>query len=270
MIEYGLQGKVALVSGINNVEGIGAACAFALAAQGAKLVLVYKPVPHPYDAGNTHRPGMDRYFRANAGDAAQVEQRLQQMGADYLLLERDITDEAAVAELFDAAQTRFSGVDILINNAAFADEDGTDTMATLTGQTIRRTFGVNVGGTLLMSREFLRRCRAGGRIVSLSTDAAQAFAGQICYGASKAAIEAFTRSIALEAAPRGVTVNCVAPGPTQTGYIDDALEAALLPGMPLGRLVRPEDIADAILFLVSDQAGMITGQVLKVAGGHAL
>ena len=83
-------------------------------------------------------------------------------------------------------------------------------------------------------------------------------------------MEALTRSIALEAGKYGITVNCVAPGPTQTGWIDADLEKAVVPLIPMGKLIRPEDIAATILFLAGEQAGMLTGQVIKVSGGHAL
>ena len=270
MIDYGLKGRVALVTGANNPQGIGAAAALAFAREGAKVVLVYKKLFRAFDPDKTGENGVDRYFAANAGDAELVENKLKELQAEYLVLESDISDETAVKEIYEAAAARFGGVDILVNNAADGDMEGIDTIEQITPGVIDDTFAVNVRGSILMSREFVNRRRDYGRIISLSTDAAQTFAGQITYGASKATLEALTRSIALEVAGYGITVNCVAPGPTQTGWIDSELEKAVLPLIPMGQLIRPEDIAETILFLASEQARMITGQVIKVSGGKAL
>ena len=305
MIDYGIKGKVALITGANNPQGIGAATAFAFAQQGAKVVLVYKREPRDYDEAKTDRNGTHRYFKANAGSADAVAAKLQEMGVEYLVLESDISNEEQVKGIYRAALERFGRVDILVNNAAGCDMEGIDNIGQITQEVIDDTFAVNVRGSLLMTREFVNSfsgnpgscggnsgncggnaggcdgyaggqdCGQGGlsswgRVINLSTDSAQVFPGQIIYGASKATLEALTRSIAIEVAKYGITVNCVAPGPTQTGWIDEDLEKAVIPMIPAGELIQPEDIAQTILFLASGQARMITGQVIKVSGGHAL
>ena len=270
MVDYGLQDRVAIITGANNPWGIGAMTALAFAREGAKVVLVYKKLPRLFDKNKTDKNGVDRYFEANAGNTDVVENRLQAMNADYLILESDISNEDAVKVIYSAVIERYGRVDVLINNAADGNMDGIDTIETITQSVIDDTFAVNVRGSILMTKELINRRGDYGRIINLSSDAAQVFAGQIAYGASKATLEALTRSIALEVAKYGITVNCVAPGPTQTGWIDDDLEKAVIPLIPMGELIQPEDIAETILFLASEQARMITGQVIKVSGGKAL
>ena len=270
MVDYGLKDRVAIITGANNPQGIGAATALAFAREGARVVLVYKKLFRDFDPSKTDKNGVDRYFAANAGDASLVERKLQEIGAEYLILESDISNEESVKEIYAATLERFGKVDILVNNAADGDMDGIDTIQQITQKVIDDTFAVNVRGSILMTREFVKHRGDYGRIINFSTDAAQVFAGQITYGASKATLEALTRSIAMEVAPYGITVNCVAPGPTQTGWIDEDLEKAVLPLIPMGKLIQPEDIAETILFLSSQQARMVTGQVIKVSGGHAL
>ena len=270
MIDYGLKDRVALITGANNPWGIGATTALSFAREGAKVVLVYKRVERPFDATKTDKNGVDRYYSANAGDTALVEEKLKEMNADYLVIESDISVEENVKSIYDQAIAKYGRVDILVNNAATDDETGLDTIEKITPSVIDDTFAVNVRGSLLMTREFIGRRGDYGRIINISTDAAQVFAGQITYGASKATLEALTRSIALEVAQYGITVNCVAPGPTQTGWIDEEFEKVVVPLIPMGKLISPEDIAETILFLSSEQARMITGQVIKVSGGKSL
>jgi 3-oxoacyl-[acyl-carrier protein] reductase len=161
---------------------------------------------------------------------------------------------------------------VLVNNAAHCETP--DTITGISGGGIDRHFAVNTRAPVLLMREFVRRYEARnatfGSIINISTDVARAFATQIAYGASKAALEAFTLSVAVEVGALGITVNAVAPGPVQTGWITPELEAQVLPWIPLGRVGSPEDVANAVVFLASAQARWITGQVVQVAGGHAL
>ena len=270
MIDYGLKDRVVIVTGANNPQGIGANTLLAFAREGAKVVLVYKKIPRPFDNTKTDKNGIDRYFKANSQNADIVENKLKEINADYLIFEKDISNEQDVKEIYSKVIKKYRKIDILVNNAADGDMDGLDTIEKITQKIIDDTFAVNVRGSVLMTREFVAHRGNYGRIINLSTDASQVFAGQISYGSSKATLEALTRSIALEVGKYGITVNCVAPGPTQTGWIDEDLEKSVIPLIPLGAIIQPQDIAQTILFLASEQAKMITGQVIKVSGGHAL
>ena len=132
MVDYGLKDKVAIITGANNPQGFGAATALAFAREGAKVVLVYKKLPRAFDASKVDRNGVDRYFASNAGDASIVEGKLKDMGAEYLILESDISNEQCVKEIYAAAMEKFGRVDILVNNAADGDMDGIDTIEQIT------------------------------------------------------------------------------------------------------------------------------------------
>lgn len=264
MLEPRLAGKTILVTGGNS--GIGTATVEAFAAQGAAMAVHFLREKE----GERHD---DPWGHTVAGAAAAeaLVSRLREQGARAVAVEGDLSDPATIPSLFDHVEAALAPVDVLVNNAAHCERP--DTILEMTAGVFDRHFAVNARGAVLLMAEFARRCRdrrAGGRIVNVSTDAAQTFATQIAYGASKAALEAFTRSVAIELGPLGITVNTVAPGPVQTGWITPELEEQVLPSIPLGRLGQPSDIADAIVFLASEQARWITGQVIKVSGGHAL
>ncbi len=178
---------------------------------------------------------------------------------------------------------------MLINNAAHCEADtflprgvvgaddraaGGTPMRAITAESHDRHFAVNSRAAVLLMAEYARRhVERGarwGRIVNVSTDGASAFPGEISYGASKHALESYSRAAASELGRFGVTVNAVSLGPVQTGWISPEIEARAAPDIPLGRIGQPDDVADAIVFLASEQARWITGQLLYVGGGHVM
>jgi len=180
---------------------------------------------------------------------------------------------------------------VLVNNAAdyladtFLPEktlEGCDfalwehgpSMATISADSHDRHFAVNTRAVALMMSEFARRHieqkRSWGRIINVSADCSWGCPGEISYRASKHALESYSRSAAAELGPFGITVNIVSPGPIQTGYITPQLEEKLIGDIPLRRVGQPEDVADVIVFLASEKARWVTGQLLCVHGGHRM
>ena len=297
MVDYGLNDKVVLVTGTNNPQGIGAAIACAFAEQGAKVALVYKKMDLPYDEKKAVGNSFDAYYKALAGDCSKVEETIKKLTKDYIIIESDISDESAIPQIFDTIEDKLGTVNILVNNAASYAEN--DSIFSTNDSTIKTIYSATVNGTILMTQEFVRRLTRNhelfsaerslqevllnygkyqkdmntdiyGRIINFSTDNAQRMAGELCYGSSKAAVEAMTRSIAMEVGRLGITVNAIAPGPTQTGWMNDELISSVLPEIPLGKIGLPQDIAEAVLFLASNKASWLSGQVIKVSGAHGL
>ena len=290
MIDPGLNGKVALITGANH--GIGAASARALAAQGASIFITYLRLPAPPGTVDPGEPGGARYLVTRERGAEEVVKSVETAGGRIEAMEADLADPAVIPAIFDRAEAAFGPVEVLVNNAAvggppkdtFIPPDRSQSNPyvelhagrplPITAGSHDRHFGVNSRAVALMIAEFARRHVARGatwgRIVNVSTDGAPGFPGELSYGASKAALESYGRAAAHELGQFGITVNIVSPGPIQTDWISPELEAALLPSIPLGRIGQPEDVADAIVFLASHQARWLTGQTLHVGGGHRM
>ena len=136
MINYGLKDKVVIITGANNPEGIGATTAYLFAKEGAKVVLVYKKIFRKYDEDKINKNGVDKYYYFNAGDASYVSKKLDEINADYLVLEKDISIEEDVKDIYKEVITKYGRVDILVNNAAVDDENGFDTIEKITQNVI--------------------------------------------------------------------------------------------------------------------------------------
>jgi 3-oxoacyl-[acyl-carrier protein] reductase len=267
MINTHLKDKIVLVTGANH--GIGAATVRAFAAEGARVAIHYLDAPPPDKWDDAYSA---LHIVKGRTAAEEIVNQIQQQGGRAIAIPGDLSLPATVPTLLERVEAAFGPVDVLVNNAVHCEDP--DTIFTTSAGSLDRYYAVNIRGTVLLIQEFIRRYQqrqgSWGRIINLSTDAAQRFAGQIVYGATKATLEAFTRSIAIETGPIGITVNTVAPGPVQTGWMTEDLVKRLEPDIPLRRVGWPEDIADVIVFLASEQARWLTGQVIKVSGGHEL
>lgn len=251
-----LQGRIALITGASRQQGIGAAICRALAAEGADIFFTCW---HPYD--------QNIYGDAKEDEPGLLAQELQALGARCASLEIDLSLPDAPARLLDEVEHRLGHPSILVNNAAYSTSDD---YTTLTAHSLDAHYAVNVRGTLLLSVEFARRFAgaSGGRIINLTSGQSLGpMPGELAYVATKGAIDAFTVSLAAEVAGRGITVNAVDPGPTDSGWMSEATRQYLLERSPMQRLGLPADAARLIAFLASDAAQWITGQLIHSNGG---
>src|SRR5580700_8114257 len=246
-----MSNPVVLITG--GLTGIGRATAIAFAKEGARLVV----------AGR----------REDAGQ--QLTTELRALGAEAEFIRADVRKEDDVRALVDKTVARFGRLDIAVNNAGTEGKPGPVTEQT--AETYAATFETNVLGTLLSIKHELRvmQGQGSGSIINISsTYGHEGAAGASVYAASKHAVEGLTKSAALEAAGFGVRVNAVAPGPTDTGMLTRFTgtaekKAAMRKGVPLGRLGEPMEIAQAAVFLASDHASFVTGQILAADGGKS-
>jgi NAD(P)-dependent dehydrogenase (short-subunit alcohol dehydrogenase family) len=244
-----MSAPVVLITGA--LTGIGRATALAFAHEGARMVVSGR--------------------RDEAGQALASE--LRAVGVEVEFVQADVRREEDVRKLVDKAVERFGRLDVAVNNAGTEGQPGP--LTEQSAETYAATFDTNVLGTILSLKHEMRVMLAQrhGSIVNLSsTFGSRAAAGASMYVASKHAVEGLTKAAALEGAASGVRVNAVAPGPVETEMLDRFTgsaerKAALVAGVPAKRVGRPEEIAQTIVFLASDKADFLTGQIIGVNGG---
>ena len=245
-----LDGKVALVTGAS--RGIGRAVALKLASEGAKVAINY--------AGSQ-------------GKAEEVKAEIEKMGGEAILVQANVADSAAVEEMVAKVLETFGTIDILVNNAGIT-RDGL--LARMKDEDFEAVVDTNLKGVFYCTKAVakLMMKKRSGRIVNMaSVVGLTGNAGQTNYAASKAGVIGFSKSAAKELASRGITVNMVAPGFIATDMTDamnEKAREAVLGTIPMKRMGQPEDVASAVLFLVSENASYITGQIVNVDGGMVM
>jgi 3-oxoacyl-[acyl-carrier protein] reductase len=238
--------QIAIVTGAS--RGIGAAIAERLASDGFTVVINYVGSTAPAEA---------------------LAAKIEKAGGRATTAQADISDSAAVRRMFDAAETAFGGVDVLVNNAGIMQ---LSSIAETSDELFDRQVAINLKGVFNGMREAAKRLRSGGRIISFSSSVVGLYQPTYgVYAATKAGIEAMTHILSKEMRGRNITVNAVAPGPTATALFLDGKPQQVVDQLsklaPLERLGRPDDIANAVAFLAGPDGAWINGQVLRANGG---
>jgi NAD(P)-dependent dehydrogenase (short-subunit alcohol dehydrogenase family) len=242
-------GKVVIVTGSGG--GIGEGYARACADRGMHVVIA----------------------ELNEEAGRRVAGEINSKGGSALFIETDVASETSANACAARAEEEFGGIDYLVNNAAIFGAMKAESYLTVDLEYLQRFMNVNMHGCLMMTRATVdsMASRGGGAIVNQSSTAAWMAAGY--YGVAKLAVNGITQSLARELGPRNIRINAIAPGPTDTEALRQTASAhieQLLRTMPLSRLGTPEDLAEALLFLLSDEASWITGQILNVDGGQLM
>ncbi len=247
--------RIAIITGASRRRGIGSAVCRALAADGVDIFFTYW---RPYDRTMP--------WGANENEPVRLREEVLGKGVRCESLEVDMSLPDSAAQIMNEVEQRLGKPSILINNAAYSTRDGYEA---LNAQTLDAHYAVNMRGTMLLSVEFARRYPRGlgGRIISLTSgQSVTAMPEELAYIATKGAIEAFTFSLSASLASRGIMVNAIDPGATDTGWMSDDEKQHLIESNPRGRVGQPEDAARLIAFLASEAAGWITGQIIHSRG----
>ncbi|WP_156323954.1 SDR family oxidoreductase [Bacillus sp. JCM 19034] len=248
--------KVAVVTGVSRLNGIGAAICKELAEAGYHIFFTYWT---EYDKQMPWSIHLD--------EPLKLKEELMEKGVKVSCMEIDLTQFDAPEQLFNRVKEQLGYPHILINNAAYSTNND---YSNVTAEVLDKHYMVNIRATTLLSSLFARGFdkKSGGRIVNLTSGQFQGpMPGELAYATTKGAIDALTITLSAEVAPLGITVNAINPGPTDTGWMTDEIKTQLRPLFPFGRIGEPNDVAKTIKFLVSEDADWITGQIIHSEGG---
>ncbi|WP_282935825.1 SDR family oxidoreductase [Paenibacillus sp. RC67] len=253
-----LKGKLAVVTGVSRRSGIGTAICRSFAKEGADIFFTHWT---PYDS--EEGCGVDEDW------PNMLREELQTHGVRVGHMEANLSDPEGLSTILDHAEEAIGVPTILVNNACHC---APSTYLDLNASVLDQHYAVNVRGTFLLSTEFAKRfeqkhaASAKGRIINLVSKGPDP--NNLAYTATKGAVIAWTEPLSVGLAPLGITVNCVDPGPTDSGWMTEEIKKTLLPRFPMGRIGRPEDAAELITFLAGDQSQWVTGQIIRSEGGY--
>ncbi len=248
--------KTAIITGVGRLKGIGYAIAKSFAEKHIDLFITYHA---KYDGS---LPEIDY----NPNDPEQIYHTLKEK-TNIFAKDIDLSKKDSAKYLFDIAEKQLGKIDILVNNAV---HDKSSDIYSVDSDTLDKHYTINLKAPILLCKEFITRFNAtsGGRIINLTSgQSITPMPNDIEYIATKGAIEAFTKSFSITAGKKGITINTVDPGATDTGWMPDELYQNLKKQSPFGRVGEPEDVANLISFLASDEAKWITGQIIHSRGG---
>lgn len=248
--------RIAIVTGVSRLKGIGRAICLALAKKEVDIFFTYWT---PYDN--------EMPWKVKASEPETIQGEIKALGVRCEKLELDLAQPAAIEQLFQQVNQTLGSPSILVNNATYSTQTSVEA---ITGAELDKHYAVNLRATTLLCVEFVRRFQEGlqGRIINMSSGQSLGpMSEEIAYAITKGAIETLTYTLHQKIATKGITINSVNPGPTDTGWMDAELNQVLLKQFPTKRIGMPKDVAKLVAFLASEEGEWVTGQIIHSEGG---
>lgn len=250
--------RIAIVTGVSRLKGIGYAICTELAKRNFDIFFTYWT---NYDNKMPWKVGLN--------EPTQIQNEILNLGVNCEKLELDFAITNSAGILFSEVQDKLGQASVLVNNATYSTQTSIDNFS---AAELDQHYEINLKATTLLTIEFIKRfnLKQGGRIINLTSGQSLGeMSDEIAYAVTKGAIETLTKTISQKIASKGITINAVNPGPTDTGWINEKLRKIILEKSPMGRIGIPKDAARLIAFLASDEAEWVTGQIIHSEGGFA-
>jgi 3-oxoacyl-[acyl-carrier protein] reductase len=250
--------KIAIVTGVSRLKGIG----YAICTELAK---------HNFDIFFTYWTTYDNQmpWKVELDEPTQIQNEILKLGVKCEKLELNLALTNSIEQLLNQVQDKLGQASVLVNNATYSTQTDINNFS---ASELDKHYEINLKATTLLTIEFIKRfnLKQGGRIINLTSGQSLGeMSDEIAYAVTKGAIETLTKTISQKIATKGITINAVNPGPTDTGWMDESLTTLILEKSPMGRIGTPKDASRLIAFLATDEAEWITGQIIHSEGGFA-